>query len=475
MNESIVAANDKQSAWGRIPIHDFLLWNAVTVGIYLAYWFYIICQKTNSNFKKIALWFGIIAFFNVASILFSNLFNIIPFFDYLQKIIDVIAWLIFIILSLHVRYLLIEYFHKDINIFLTLILGPFYLQYKINIFLGASSVAKEPATNPFLNNKLRNLFAPIFFLAWLPINIFLYFYCINETLFDYNLELGFLGIIGIFAINIFISYLGIILSWKLLADNRRSRWFDLIIIGLAVFGWAWNIYNIGSAPLFWKNIVLTLDMKSQAVIMQNAKSYADCSQLIAGIHLKDCANRIQKETGDAAGCQALALATEDGHYPVKPYWPDGGFVCSRIIEEKKDSTDSVQPEVLDRDADGLTNVEEQQIGTDPDLKDSDGDGFDDYTEYRGGYNPLGSGLAPVKDWTSCVSLDEQLSCEKYCESIGKVCQDAGQTSRGYLGWGTEAWLNETDCSSGVKGIGQLKCSQLTDGRGVRWKCYCITP
>ena len=34
----------------------------------------------------------------------------------------------------------------------------------------------------------------------------------------------------------------------------------------------------------------------------------------------------------------------------------------------------------DNDGDGLTNAEEDELGTDPDLADTDGDGIDDFTE-----------------------------------------------------------------------------------------------
>jgi hypothetical protein len=49
----------------------------------------------------------------------------------------------------------------------------------------------------------------------------------------------------------------------------------------------------------------------------------------------------------------------------------------------------------DLDADGLSDIMEDAIGTNRTLPDTDGDGYPDYTELAGGYNPLGSGrLAP---------------------------------------------------------------------------------
>ena len=50
-----------------------------------------------------------------------------------------------------------------------------------------------------------------------------------------------------------------------------------------------------------------------------------------------------------------------------------------------------QDELLDTDLDGLTNLEEQTLGTNPTDADSDDDSFLDGDEYKAGYNPLGEG------------------------------------------------------------------------------------
>jgi hypothetical protein len=47
---------------------------------------------------------------------------------------------------------------------------------------------------------------------------------------------------------------------------------------------------------------------------------------------------------------------------------------------------------LDSDSDGLTNLQEAQLGTDPNRADTDGDGFNDGQEVQAGYNPLGPGM-----------------------------------------------------------------------------------
>jgi len=49
-------------------------------------------------------------------------------------------------------------------------------------------------------------------------------------------------------------------------------------------------------------------------------------------------------------------------------------------------------EEIDRDNDGLSEIEEEQYGTDVDNPDTDGDGYLDGDEVKKGYNPAGDGL-----------------------------------------------------------------------------------
>ena len=49
----------------------------------------------------------------------------------------------------------------------------------------------------------------------------------------------------------------------------------------------------------------------------------------------------------------------------------------------------------DDDGDGLTNSFEDAIGTDPQSTDTDQDGYDDKTEVRNNYNPIGNGKIPL--------------------------------------------------------------------------------
>lgn len=53
-------------------------------------------------------------------------------------------------------------------------------------------------------------------------------------------------------------------------------------------------------------------------------------------------------------------------------------ICSDVLDS------------VDLDGDGLVIRQEIELGTDNQNRDTDGDGFDDGTEVRGGYNPLGA-------------------------------------------------------------------------------------
>ncbi len=53
-----------------------------------------------------------------------------------------------------------------------------------------------------------------------------------------------------------------------------------------------------------------------------------------------------------------------------------------------------QPAPTDADNDGLTNIQEEQLGSNPNNPDTDGDGFKDGDEVKAGYNPNGPGKLP---------------------------------------------------------------------------------
>ncbi len=51
---------------------------------------------------------------------------------------------------------------------------------------------------------------------------------------------------------------------------------------------------------------------------------------------------------------------------------------------------------LDTDGDGLTDVIERRIGSDPTLRDTDGDGYEDKTELFNAWSPTSSAAIPLK-------------------------------------------------------------------------------
>lgn len=58
-------------------------------------------------------------------------------------------------------------------------------------------------------------------------------------------------------------------------------------------------------------------------------------------------------------------------------------------EPEEDINSNKNTNLFDTDGDGLTNQQEQQIGTDPRNQDTDGDGYLDGEEVEHGYSPLG--------------------------------------------------------------------------------------
>ncbi|MBU0731595.1 hypothetical protein KKC88_01810 [Patescibacteria group bacterium] len=59
-----------------------------------------------------------------------------------------------------------------------------------------------------------------------------------------------------------------------------------------------------------------------------------------------------------------------------------------VIEEGPVNEEIV---IIDTDKDGLTDLEEEKYGSDPNKKDSDGDGFNDGEEVKNGFDPMGPG------------------------------------------------------------------------------------
>lgn len=102
------------------------------------------------------------------------------------------------------------------------------------------------------------------------------------------------------------------------------------------------------------------------------------------------------------------------HAPVIPTTTTSTFVMVTTTEETTGTTTpaSTTPEVItptqvvDTDADGLSDAEETLLGTDANATDSDGDKYNDLTELIGGYNPAGNGKlvdnANIKKYTNAT-------------------------------------------------------------------------
>ncbi len=84
-----------------------------------------------------------------------------------------------------------------------------------------------------------------------------------------------------------------------------------------------------------------------------------------------------------------------------------------IIEEEEEIIEVYEINLLDysfvdTDGDGLSDLAEEFIGTNPNNPDSDGDSFSDYDELINGYNPLGEGML-ASNYPAIIYEDNNLS------------------------------------------------------------------
>ena len=82
----------------------------------------------------------------------------------------------------------------------------------------------------------------------------------------------------------------------------------------------------------------------------------------------------------------------------------------------------------DADGDGLTNLEEYQIGTNPQLVDTDGDGMPDKYEWDNGLDPL------VDDALGDLDGDGVSNLQEYLNSAQNLLTNAGFESGDKTGW-----------------------------------------
>ena len=84
----------------------------------------------------------------------------------------------------------------------------------------------------------------------------------------------------------------------------------------------------------------------------------------------------------------------------------------------------------DQDQDGLSDIVERSLGTDPTKADTDGDGYDDKSELLSGHNPLGPGMLPINpDYVNSVKGKILLQIE----GDKSAWYVAGDGKRYYLG------------------------------------------
>jgi hypothetical protein len=123
------------------------------------------------------------------------------------------------------------------------------------------------------------------------------------------------------------------------------------------------------------------DVTALATITQSSISYTPSTAIADGTH------QVYLEVRDAVG----NLATTSWNFTVNASGlPDGDIDNDYLpddweIEHFGNLNESA---MNDTDNDGLTNLEEYQEGTDPNLADTDGDGISDGDEVEAGTNPL---------------------------------------------------------------------------------------
>ncbi len=88
-------------------------------------------------------------------------------------------------------------------------------------------------------------------------------------------------------------------------------------------------------------------------------------------------------------------------------------ILSKKINQNPFSKDT------DTDHDGLSDLEEIQYGTNPNLADSDNDGFTDKTEIQKGYNPLGSGKIKEGGIFKAIGIEQCYNSDK--KTLNNTC------------------------------------------------------
>lgn len=102
---------------------------------------------------------------------------------------------------------------------------------------------------------------------------------------------------------------------------------------------------------------------------------------------------LEEELDDNQEDVIIEPEPENGQVVIEIDIDDGPDHDDDLDDEDDNQTDPLLSmlDIIDSDDDGLSNVTEKSIGTDPFNPDSDGDGYSDREEILNNYNPLGDG------------------------------------------------------------------------------------
>jgi hypothetical protein len=126
---------------------------------------------------------------------------------------------------------------------------------------------------------------------------------------------------------------------------------------------------------------------------EEADKFDDCALLKVELDQSLCQINIleNKEEGFCENLRGMQLCKDIF------IWQNANNIknCEPIIDEtlKREclgafGDSQAKYDIMDLDNDGLTNLQETEIGTDPKRADTDGDGFNDGIEVDGGFDPL---------------------------------------------------------------------------------------
>lgn len=185
--------------------------------------------------------------------------------------------------------------------------------------------------------------------------------------------------------------------------------------GQNLWTWRWgldgltNLYQ-GSADL----TLGTFDLQGAHIedaFKGNAAQLIFCREVLTGLEMKEI--YLLGRDGDLIGY----INRDSDHDGLADWW------------ERKYFGDVRQGSGTDSDGDGLTNAQEQELGTNPTLADTDGDGYSDREEVAAGSDPLDPNSAPV---TAKRSLEVISAYGSTVPSVGLHEYSTGSTVTCYV-------------------------------------------